>query len=936
MATRRSNKSHRVPNVKLRPYNPQLSRRRTPPSSVTPSSSPPAHDDFPASFYDPCPRPFKGVLLCATGVDKSTIFGKAGEMGANTTSDFTDRVTHLIAEQHGGAKYQCAVQRKIPIMKPSWILESFDIWQRGDDIDFAESVEHHRLPIFSGVILSLSGFDDIPHRTEINRLVTQQQGTYVKNIERPVRVTHLLCTGDVETDKMKYSRKFNERGEANIKLVWEEWFWDSLEFGGRFDESSYKVEHPRPERKTFTQPPPPAATDPKAVAEAASAANEPEEEEIAPARRLPAVTLQVWESLLRPRGYVRVGGELVRVNEGPSQLDEPSQVPPVAAPVASASKPKPKAKPKPSQHPAVDQEPERKAHSALSTFDRTKSFAPPRMEAESSKQPFRRSASLFGSARASPAPGAVHETIPALTGIFSGLTFRARGEAKSASVRDAILAGGGRWIDGAVEEEDSVDIIIVRLVSGSILFRAEVDETERAKYRTECWLEGCLARERVCAPDEHASFVPLSMQLPLPGGDKVIISPSGLDMAEDMWIKRLTRALGISHAPNFSRATTHLLCPSGKGAKFDKAQEWGTPVVNLGWLEQMIATSAVPPVSDYLVLYPAGQGAERKGKQKAVALEDSGFMADITNDPRPAPPVAHAVPMPERTPSPQKQSLTRAPTMVVDIPPDPEPMFGRPASLLNNARPPSPPHSSPPIDHPPPVPESPSAPLSLNPNPPPLVRVPTLPVAPAADDSDTEPEDEEPPKVPSSSTPSPLKMPGASSTGNSPVRPGVSDAAARALHESLSTVLGKRMSGNEDAPSAARGRPGKRPRPRPKNTTSRQGSGSGNNGENGMHEAGLLPIPEAYDTSYAYSEEMGGPRAASAGMEGHARVTYEDPAQSEERRRLMKLFEGAKTGDNAGVVGGDAMDSGGAGAGQGKTRTAAGVAMRRSSRMAGF
>jgi DNA replication regulator DPB11 len=49
-----------------------------------------------------------------------------------------------------------------------------------------------------------------------------------------VRVTHLLCSGDEETEKMHYARKFNERGEADIKLIWEEWFWDSLGFGGAY------------------------------------------------------------------------------------------------------------------------------------------------------------------------------------------------------------------------------------------------------------------------------------------------------------------------------------------------------------------------------------------------------------------------------------------------------------------------------------------------------------------------------------------------------------------------------------------------------------------------------------------------------------------------------------------------------------------------------
>jgi DNA replication regulator DPB11 len=95
-----------------------------------------------------------------------------------------------------------------------------------------QKVEEHRLPTFSGITLCISGIEDLDRRTTVNRTVTQHCGKYVKNIERPVRVTHLLCSGNDETDKMRYARKFNERGEADIKLVWEEWFWDSLNFGG--------------------------------------------------------------------------------------------------------------------------------------------------------------------------------------------------------------------------------------------------------------------------------------------------------------------------------------------------------------------------------------------------------------------------------------------------------------------------------------------------------------------------------------------------------------------------------------------------------------------------------------------------------------------------------------------------------------------------------
>lgn len=115
-----------MPGVKLRPARPDqartLAEQRTPPPSSRLSEAP---EDVDISFIDTCPRPFRGSTICTTGVDKvrcelfvhaftlislarflqSTIFPKVGEMGANTTAAFTDFVTHLIAEEHGGPKY---------------------------------------------------------------------------------------------------------------------------------------------------------------------------------------------------------------------------------------------------------------------------------------------------------------------------------------------------------------------------------------------------------------------------------------------------------------------------------------------------------------------------------------------------------------------------------------------------------------------------------------------------------------------------------------------------------------------------------------------------------------------------------------------------------------------------------------------------------------
>ncbi|KAF5340459.1 hypothetical protein D9758_013575 [Tetrapyrgos nigripes] len=247
---RRGHKSTKVPNVKLRPAQQGASSRaiarEITAEGIYAQDSQLGSDD--THIYDTCPRPFQGIVLCATGVpDKPGVFKQAVELGAATSNPFTDRITHLIALQHGGAKYTCALERKIPILLPSFVTESYEIWLRGDDVDVTEVMAKHRLPVFSDIVVCPSGITNIQRRTDINDMVTQHGGKYLKNLERPVRVTHLLCSGEEKTDKMRYAEKFNRTGEANIKMVWEEWFWDSLDYGGRFDEKAYEVNQPRPD-----------------------------------------------------------------------------------------------------------------------------------------------------------------------------------------------------------------------------------------------------------------------------------------------------------------------------------------------------------------------------------------------------------------------------------------------------------------------------------------------------------------------------------------------------------------------------------------------------------------------------------------------------------------------------------------------------------------
>ncbi|OJT01769.1 DNA topoisomerase 2-binding protein 1 [Trametes pubescens] len=1017
MNFRRVNRSKKVPGVKLRPADPSARKDlRTPDSTWTHSSG--LDSDEEATHADLCPRPFKGFVLCATGIsDKTSLFKLALELGAQSVSDLTDRVTHLIAEEPGSAKYRCALETGIPIMRASWIIESHKIWLKGDDVDVAESIEEFRLPPFTGVVLCVSGIEDVNLRMEINRKVTKGGGVYVKQIERPVRVTHLLCanTSEADSEKVRYADKFNRLGEARIHIVWEDWFWDSLRFGGRFEEEAYKVSNPRPPPRVLPEGPPPGTTttaDETGVsseiqnAEASAAGpshtrHNDDDEEIASVKRVPAVTLHLWESILKPRGFELQQGRLIR---SPSKSQSRPDI-------SYRREPSPSARAlRRGSLKEGDGDPLTPA-SAIQSFRRARSFAPAAKDVSTplSRQPFRRAPTVAGEAMARSgrtssssflgrsvggvlAAGGISGDVPiasesAVAGpsragsaipenadgvdvggdvsegareLFKGMRIRALGEARSANVRRAVEGCGGAWVSAHDDDDDTVDFIVVRLVSGSALFRREGDEDTRAKYRTECWLERCIFEERICAPEEHVAFAPLAVEAPISGTEDMVVSYSGLDQSEACWIRRLLRALGIPHAPNFSRRTTHLLCPSGEGAKAEKAREWGTPIIDMLWLAEMARTGQIPltapipgpasvagegvvqrgedldlQVVDYTgapeVMMATQQprtASDRKGKgkEKEKASREAS-MVDITNE--------------DRAPKSQSLSYYDPPPPGSHAPPAEEgESFGLPAMLLGANSPPSTPRRPSKTPPPPPAPEEEEAaapPRTQASADPPATPGPPIIPSRVFDD-----------RVPSSESPSPMRIPGAR-TPSTPAR--VGKQATRVLQRSISTLLGKRSADaveeveeREDEAKKAKGPNvplGKRARPlnrsrsnlsftdsltpgrltpgfspgpgaRSRGTTTPAPQPTPQPAPAPAPEPELIPpldVPGAKPRSTASGDE-GDNSFVAAKLPERTHVLYADPKQHGVRERLMHLFEvsgGPAREDEDVAVGGAGM-----------------------------
>jgi DNA replication regulator DPB11 len=265
-------------------------------------------------------------------------------------------------------------------------------------------------------------------------------------------------------------------------------------YKGRFDEAAYQVRRPRPERRVgegktihipfdrsplnirlaalSSQPQPPThvasspdegqtipqskSPPPKLPTKPPTNTKEPDDEDEEPAcvKRVPAETLQMWETLLKPRGFEITAGKLVRSpskSQGPANASKSggTSTPNIMPPVPEG------------------------AGSIIDSFRRANSFTVQKKGGAAPRQPFKRvptSGSLLGKGGSSSSSFPIPpQNVPepsssgSSSGLFRGIKVRALGEAKSSNVRSAVEGGGGRM---ASEEEpdEEVDYIVVRLV----------------------------------------------------------------------------------------------------------------------------------------------------------------------------------------------------------------------------------------------------------------------------------------------------------------------------------------------------------------------------------------------------------------------------------------------------------------------------------------
>lgn len=83
-------------------------------------------------------------------------------MGAVHKLDLTSDVTHLLVGHTNTPKYKYVAKERpdVIVLRPEWVDAVRELWIQGEDMDIGALEEQYRLPVFSGLRICLTGFED--------------------------------------------------------------------------------------------------------------------------------------------------------------------------------------------------------------------------------------------------------------------------------------------------------------------------------------------------------------------------------------------------------------------------------------------------------------------------------------------------------------------------------------------------------------------------------------------------------------------------------------------------------------------------------------------------------------------------------------------------------------------------------------------------------
>ncbi|EEB07021.1 BRCT domain-containing protein Rad4 [Schizosaccharomyces japonicus yFS275] len=184
-------------------------------------------------------KPLKDCIICCTSISiekRTEIFSKAAKLGAICKSDLTRDVTHLIAGDFDTPKYKFAarVRSDLAFLKDSWIPDLYNSWLTGEEIDPTHWQLEYTLPALFSTRVCITNIDQ-PERSRIEQAVVRNGGFFSPDLTRDI--THLIA-GNMTGRKYEFALKWN------IKVVRQEWLWDSIRRGAVLDADFYSMDVP--------------------------------------------------------------------------------------------------------------------------------------------------------------------------------------------------------------------------------------------------------------------------------------------------------------------------------------------------------------------------------------------------------------------------------------------------------------------------------------------------------------------------------------------------------------------------------------------------------------------------------------------------------------------------------------------------------------------
>lgn len=151
----------------------------------------------------------------------------------------------IISQRIIQTSLQCALRQNVLVCSPSWVLDAYDAWLKAEPVDTCALAEAHRLGMFQGLNISVTGLGDATRRNRALKEIRARGGRYEEALVM-ANCTHLLGSTrdttkvravqrwnkEVEAEQLKGKPKDDAKPKKPVRLLWDRWLWDSLNKGG--------------------------------------------------------------------------------------------------------------------------------------------------------------------------------------------------------------------------------------------------------------------------------------------------------------------------------------------------------------------------------------------------------------------------------------------------------------------------------------------------------------------------------------------------------------------------------------------------------------------------------------------------------------------------------------------------------------------------------